>query len=46
MKLTRRQAVVNHRKMWQWIKKETLKRKKCVEKSDYFKENNVDPVGC
>ena len=36
MILTREQAVVNHRKMWNWIADETLKQKKRVEKKEYF----------
>ncbi len=39
MKLTREQAIEEHRKMWNWITDETLKRKHCVSKEDYFKEH-------
>ncbi len=39
MKLTREQAIKEHRKMWNWIADETLKRKKCVDKKDYFGEH-------
>lgn len=35
-KLTREQALFEHRKMWNWIADETLKRKVCVTKEDYF----------
>ena len=36
--MTKKEAVENHRKMWLWIAEETLKRKKKMEKEDYFKE--------
>ena len=39
MKLTREQAIAEHRKMWRWIAEETLKRKKKVWKENYFKEH-------
>ncbi len=39
MKLTREQAIEEHRKMWRWIAEETLKRKKKVWKENYFKEH-------
>ena len=41
MKLTKSEAVREHRKMWNWIADETEKRKEKVEKEDYFIE--VEP---
>ena len=40
--LTKQEAVENHRKMWNWIADETLKRKRKVTKAEYFCEMNVD----
>lgn len=37
MKLTHEEAINEHRTMWRWISKESLKRKKKVSKEDYFK---------
>lgn len=42
MKLTFDEAIENHRKMWNWIADETEKRKRCIEKLDYFDENNIE----
>lgn len=39
MKLTKKQAIHKHRAMWRWIKRQTLIRKKIVEKTDYFAEH-------
>ena len=36
--ITKKQAIAEHRKMWQWIAEETLKRKKIVYKKEYMKE--------
>ncbi len=41
MKLTRKQAIRNHRKMWNWIADETEKRDVKVKKADYFRENGI-----
>ena len=41
MKLTREQAIEEHRKMWNWIADETLKRRKCVYKRDYLETQNI-----
>lgn len=41
MKLTRKQAIKNHRKMWRWIKEKTLERRRCVSKDEYFIEHNI-----
>ena len=35
--ITREEAIREHRKMWNWIARETLKRKKVVTKKDYIK---------
>lgn len=40
--LTKQEAIRLHRKMWNWIADETLRRKEKVWKSDYFREMNVD----
>lgn len=34
--MSKKEAVAAHRKMWNWIADETLKRKCCVHKSEYF----------
>lgn len=39
-RLTREQAIKNHRKMWQWIRAQTLRQKRCVNEQDYFTANN------
>jgi len=36
MKLTKQQAITEHRKMWRWIAEETEKRKQIVKKSEYL----------
>ena len=36
MKLTREEAIANHRKMWNWIADETKRRKAIVSKSYYL----------
>ena len=41
MKLTREQAIENHRKMWNWIADETLRWKRVVMKEKYFVANNI-----
>ncbi len=41
LNLTREQAIVEHRKMWRWISRETLKRKKQVTKKIYFEEKHI-----
>ena len=38
MKLSREEAIENHRKMWKWIAEETLKREKIVCKEEYLEE--------
>ncbi len=39
MRLTKKLAILEHRKMWRWIADETLKRKIIVDKYDYFSSN-------
>ena len=34
-------AITEHRKMWEWIARETHRTKKCVTESDYFRKNNT-----
>ena len=41
MKLTKEQAIVNHRKLWNWIANKTEERGRKVEKEDYFRENGI-----
>ena len=41
MKLTKKQAIVNHRKMWNWTADKTEERGKKVQKADYFRENGI-----
>ena len=42
--LTREQAIKEFRKMWEWIANQTLIRQKAVHKTEYFKENYLEPV--
>lgn len=44
MELSREQAIKEFRKMWKWISDETLKRKNCILKEEYFKENNIEEI--
>lgn len=46
MNITFDEAIENHRKMWSWIADETEKRKRIVNKSDYFIENGIDLCYC
>lgn len=39
MNLTKQEALENHRKMWNWIAVETLKRGRKVYKHEYFKKH-------
>ncbi len=41
MKLTKDEAIANHRKMWNWIAEETLKQKRKVKKLEYFKAHGI-----
>lgn len=41
MILTRKQAIAEHRKMWNWISDETYKQKRKVEKNEYFSEMGI-----
>lgn len=40
-KMTRKEATSKHRKMWRWIARETKKRKRVVDKRDYFDEMKI-----
>lgn len=42
MKLTREQAITEHRKMWRWIADETEKRKCIVSKPEYLCVHDFD----
>lgn len=42
MKLTKQEAIENHRKMWNWIADETLRRKHAVNKEEYFNHFNIE----
>ena len=39
MKLTREEAIANHRKMWNWIADETERVRRCVDPIEYFREH-------
>lgn len=43
-KLTKQEAIRSHRKMWNWIADETLKRKRHMGKCDYFKEKEIENI--
>lgn len=44
MKLTREQAIAEHRKMWNWLADETLKRKTAIPKKEYFIANSITHI--
>lgn len=44
LNLTREQTIKKHRKMWNWIAYETLKRKRKVLKEDYFEEHGISMI--
>ncbi len=46
MKLTKEEAIREHRKMWYWIADETKKRKYVVSKIDYLDEFNIESITC
>jgi len=39
--LTKEEAITEHRKMWNWIAEECIKRKRRVTKLEYFKSNCI-----
>lgn len=41
MKITKAEAILNHRKLWRWIAKQTRKLKRKVEQSEYFDHYNI-----
>lgn len=43
-KLTREQAIEEHRKMWNWIADETLKQKRKVNENEYFQHINLTDI--
>lgn len=40
-KLTKSEAIANHRKMWRWIATQTRKQKRKVEKWEYFEHFKI-----
>ena len=42
MFLAKRKAIRQHRRMWRWIYRETLKRKRKVAREEYFSENKIE----
>lgn len=44
MKLTKSEAIANHRKMWNWIAEETLRQKCKVEEREYFKAHEITDI--
>lgn len=40
----REEAVRNFRKMWQWMAKEGIKRRKIIDKREYFTEHNLERI--
>ena len=46
MKLTREQAITEHRKMWNWIADKTEERGEKVKKENYFRENGITDDVC
>lgn len=44
IKLTKEEAIKRHRELWNWVADETLKRKKCVDKAEYFEEHYTDQI--
>lgn len=40
-KMTKKEAIANHRKLWLWIAQETKRRRRKVEKIEYFKEHHI-----
>ena len=41
MKLTKEEAIANHRKMWNWIADETERLERIVSKAEYFQKHNI-----
>lgn len=46
MKVKKWEAIRNHRKMWLWIARETIKRNNAVDKWDYFIEHREMSIPC
>ncbi len=44
MKLTKDEAIANHRRKWNWIADETLKQKRRVEEWDFFKAHGIREI--
>ena len=42
MKLTREEAIANHRKMWNWIADETERVRRCIDPIEYFRDHGED----
>ena len=41
-KLTKKEAIKLHRKLWNWVADETLRLKRKVKKEEYFYRNHID----
>lgn len=39
-------TIINHRRLWGWIAYQTLKKKKKLYKTDYFKHYDIPPNKC
>ncbi len=44
MKLTKAEAISNHRKLWHWIAKRTREVRRKVEKDEYFEFYNLEKI--
>lgn len=44
LRFDKMRAIWNHRKMWNWIARECLKRKEVVEKEEYFRYSNKEEI--
>lgn len=44
MELTKREAIKEHRKMWLWIARESIKQKRCMTKEEYLSEYNYPEI--
>ena len=42
--MTKKEAVENHRKQWNWMAKECLKQKRVIDESEYFKESEDNSI--
>lgn len=42
--MTKKEAVENHRKMWNWLGKESIKQQRIVKKEEYFRHFKMRPL--